>query len=128
MAQYLNTDRKKITSTRFTAMKGAREKITMLTAYDYTMAKLFDMARVDSILVGDSASNVMIGNKTTLPITLEEMIYHTRCVVNAVEYAFVVADMPFGTVHGDPQVALAAAIKMMKESGADALKIEGERR
>lgn len=125
MGNYLSTDKKKITATRFTAMKGQGEKIAMLTAYDYTMARLLDEAGVDSLLVGDSASNVMIGNATTLPITLDEMIYHARCVANGAKHAFVVADMPFGTVHGDPMVALSCAIRMMKESGADAIKVEG---
>lgn len=125
MSNYLSTDKKKITSTRLTAMKGQGEKIAMLTAYDFTMARLLDEAGVDAILIGDSASNVMIGNATTLPITLDEMIYHARCVANGVRHAFVVADMPFGTVHGDPKVALASAIRMMKESGVDAVKVEG---
>lgn len=125
MGNYLSTDKKKITATRFKAMKGLGEKIAMLTAYDYTMARLLDEAGVDALLVGDSASNVMIGNATTLPITLDQMIYHARCVANGTKHAFVVADMPFGTVHGDPKVALAAAIRMMKESGVDAIKVEG---
>ncbi|MDO5035527.1 MAG: 3-methyl-2-oxobutanoate hydroxymethyltransferase [Porphyromonas sp.] len=125
MAQYLSTDKKKITATRYTAMKASGEKITMVTAYDYTMAKLIDMGGVDSILVGDSASNVMIGNATTLPITLDQMIYHARCVANGVKYAFVIADMPFGTINSDVNASLHAAIRMMKESGVDAIKIEG---
>ncbi|MDO5016871.1 MAG: 3-methyl-2-oxobutanoate hydroxymethyltransferase [Porphyromonas sp.] len=125
MSNYLSTDKKKITATRFQAMKGQHEKIAMLTAYDYTIAKLLDEAGVDSILIGDSASNVMIGNNTTLPITLDQMIYHARCVANGAKRAFLVADMPFGTAHGDPKVALASAIRMMKESGVDAVKIEG---
>lgn len=125
MPNYLSTDKKKITATRFRAMKAREEKIAMLTAYDFSMARLLDEAGIDSILIGDSASNVMIGNSTTLPITLDEMIYHSRCVMNGVKHAFVVADMPFGTVHGDSKVALAAAIRMMKESGVDAVKIEG---
>lgn len=127
MSGYLSGDKKKMTSTRFKGMKGAGEKISMITCYDYTMACLVDEAGIDSILIGDSASNVMIGNKTTLPITLDEMIYHARCVMNGVRYAFVVADMPFGTVHGDKRVALASAIRMMKEAGVDAVKIEGGR-
>lgn len=125
MSNYLRTDKKKITATRLVAMKQQGEKISMVTAYDYTMAKLFDMGGVDAILIGDSASNVMIGNSTTLPITLDQMIYHSRCVMNGVEHAFVVADMPFGSVHGDASVALAHAIRMMKETGVDAVKIEG---
>lgn len=127
MSGYLSGDKKKMTSTRFKGMKGVGEKISMITCYDYTMACLVDEAGIDSILIGDSASNVMIGNKTTLPITLDEMIYHARCVMNGVRYAFVVADMPFGTVHGDKRVALASAIRMMKEAGVDAVKIEGGR-
>lgn len=125
MSNYLSTDKKKITAPRFQAMKGQGEKIAMLTAYDYTMARLLDEAGVDAILIGDSASNVMIGNATTLPITLDEMIYHARCVANGARHAFVVADLPFGCVHGDPRVALASAIRMMKESGVDAVKVEG---
>lgn len=125
MASYLSTDKKKITATRFMAMKGEGDKIAMLTAYDFTMARLLDEAGVDAILIGDSASNVVIGNTTTLPITLDQMIYHARCVANGAKHAFIVADMPFGTVHGDPQVALAAAVRMMKESGVDAVKVEG---
>lgn len=125
MSNYLSTDKKKITVTRLKQMKVDGEKISMLTCYDYSMAKLLDNAGVDSILIGDSASNVMIGNSTTLPITLDQMIYHARCVMNGIKYAFVVADMPFGTVHGDKYVALASAIRMMKESGVDAVKIEG---
>ncbi|MDN4754919.1 3-methyl-2-oxobutanoate hydroxymethyltransferase [Porphyromonadaceae bacterium W3.11] len=125
MSNYLTTNKKKITATRFQQMKAEGEKISMLTCYDYSMAKLLDTAGVDAILIGDSASNVMIGNSTTLPITLDEMIYHARCVVNGISYAFVVADMPFGTVHGDKYVALASAIRMIKESGVDAVKIEG---
>ena len=86
------------------AMKGEGDKIAMLTAYDFTMARLLDEAGVDAILIGDSASNVMIGNATTLPITLDQMIYHARCVANGAKHAFIVADMPFGTVHGDKHI------------------------
>lgn len=125
MSEYLSTDKKKITVTRLQQMKRDGEKISMLTCYDYTMARLLESAGVDAILVGDSASNVMMGNHTTLPITLDEMIYHARCVMNGVKYAFVVADMPFGTVHGDKYVALSSAIRMMKETGVDAVKVEG---
>ncbi len=125
MGQYLSTDKKKLTATRFTGMKATGEKIAMVTCYDYTSALLVDESGVDGILVGDSASNTMIGNPTTLPITLDQMIYHTRCVTNAVRHAFVVADMPFGTVHGDKRHALKCALRMMKESGADAIKVEG---
>ena len=97
----------------------------MLTAYDYSMAKLIDEAGMDVILVGDSASNVMAGNATTLPITLDQMIYHGRSVVNAVKRALVVVDMPFGTYQGNPILALESAVRMMKETGADCLKLEG---
>lgn len=127
MGQYLSTDKKKVTATRFTAMKAAGEKIAMVTCYDYTSALLVDASGIDAILVGDSASNTMVGNPTTLPITLDQMIYHTRCVTKAVRHAFVVADMPFGTVHGDKYHALECAIRMMKETGADAIKVEGGR-
>lgn len=127
MGQYLSTDKKKVTATRFTGMKAEGEKIAMVTCYDYTSALLVDASGVDGILVGDSASNTMMGNATTLPITLDQMIYHTRCVTNAVRHAFVVADMPFGTVHGDKHHALKCAIRMMKETGADAIKVEGGR-
>ena len=97
MAGYLITDNKKITTTRFLEMKQQGEKIAMLTAYDYTMASIIDAAGVDCVLIGDSASNVMIGNATTLPITVEQMIYHARCVSNAVKRALVLCDMPFGS-------------------------------
>lgn len=116
---------KKVTTATIKKMKAAGEKVAMITAYDYTMARLVDAAGVDIVLVGDSASNVMIGNATTLPITLDEMIYHARCVVNGVKRALVVVDMPFGTYQGNPKMALASAIRIMKESGADAVKLEG---
>jgi 3-methyl-2-oxobutanoate hydroxymethyltransferase len=106
-------------------MKLKGEKIAMLTSYDYSMAKLVDEAGIDVILVGDSASNVMAGNETTLPITLDQMIYHGKSVVKAVNRALVVVDMPFGTCSGNPLESLNAAIRIMKETGADALKIEG---
>ena len=106
-------------------MKRSGEKITMLTAYDYSLARLVDGAGVDVILVGDSASNVMAGNDTTVPITLDHMIYHAQCVVNAVDRALVVVDMPFGTYQGDSKLALKSAIRIMKESGGHAVKIEG---
>lgn len=108
-------------------MKAAGEKIAMITAYDYTMASLVDDAGIDAILVGDSAANVMAGYDTTLPITLDEMIYHCRCVVRGVKRAMVVCDMPFGSYQGDPQKGLASAIRIIKESGAQAVKIEGGR-
>ena len=106
-------------------MKRSGEKIAMLTAYDYSLARLVDGAGVDVILVGDSASNVMAGNDTTVPITLDHMIYHSQCVVNAVDRALVVVDMPFGSYQGDSKLALKSAIRIMKESGGHAVKIEG---
>jgi len=106
-------------------MKQRGEKISMLTAYDYSFARLIDGAGIDVILVGDSASNVMAGNVTTLPITLDQMIYHATSVMNGVERALVVVDMPFGTYQGNSKQALASAIRIMKESGAEAVKIEG---
>lgn len=118
-------DNRKVTTHRLIEMKQRGEKISMLTAYDYSMASIIDQAGMDVILVGDSASNVMVGNVTTLPITLDQMIYHGRSVVNAVKRALVVVDMPFGTCSGDTLKSLAAAIRIMKESGAEAVKIEG---
>lgn len=118
-------DSRKVTTHRLFEMKQRGEKIAMLTAYDYSMAKLIDQAGMDIILVGDSASNVMAGNVTTLPITLEQMIYHGGSVVKAVKRSLVVVDMPFGTCSGNPLESLKAAIQIMKETGADALKIEG---
>ena len=118
-------DKRKVTTLRFAEMKQKGEKITMLTAYDYSMAKIIDEAGVDSILVGDSASNTMIGNLTTLPITLDQMIYHARSVVNGAERALVIVDMPFGTCSGNPLKSLESAVRIMQETGADALKIEG---
>lgn len=114
-----------VTTATLAKMKHDGEKIAMLTAYDFTMAKIVDGAGIDVILVGDSAANVMAGHTTTLPITLDEIIYHASSVVRGVERAFVVVDMPFGTCSGDEQVALAAAIRIMKETGADGVKIEG---
>lgn len=118
-------DRRKVTTHRLWEMKQKGEKISVLTAYDYMMAKVIDEAGIDAIIVGDSASNTMIGNQTTLPITLDQMIYHARSVVNATKRALVIVDMPFGTCSGNPLKSLDAAIRIMKESGADALKIEG---
>ena len=114
-----------VTTATLAKMKHEGEKIAMLTAYDFTMAKIVDGAGIDLILVGDSASNVMAGHTTTLPITLDQMIYHAASVVRGVERAFVVVDMPFGTCSGDEKVALEAAIRIMKETGADGVKIEG---
>ena len=118
-------DRRKVTTRRLVEMKQRGEKIACLTAYDYSMARLVDGAGVDLILVGDSASNVMAGNVTTLPITLEPMIYHAKSVVKGVERALVVCDMPFGSYQGNSKEALANAIRIMKESHAEAVKLEG---
>lgn len=114
-----------VTTATLAKMKHDGEKIAMLTAYDFTMAKMVDAAGVDLILVGDSAANVMAGYTTTLPITLDQIIYHAASVVRGTERAFVVVDMPFGTCSGDEQVALESAIRIMKETGADGVKIEG---
>ena len=121
---------KEINSSRVTIkfleqMKSKGEKISMLTAYDYSFAKIIDEAGVDIILVGDSASNVMAGHETTLPITLDQMIYHASSVIRAVKRALVVVDLPFGTYQSDSQKALKSAIRIMKESGAHAVKLEG---
>lgn len=125
MASYLSENVSKVTTHVLHKMKINHEKIAMLTAYDYSTAKLLDIAGIDVILVGDSASNVMAGHKTTLPITLNEMIYHGVSVVRAVERAFVVVDMPFGAYQGNSKEALNSAIRIMKETGADAVKLEG---
>lgn len=118
-------DYKRITTQSLIEMKHNGEKISMLTAYDFTMAKMVDTAGVDVILVGDSASNVMAGHETTLPITLDQMIYHASAVVRAVGRALVVVDLPFGSYQSDPKEALRSAIRVMKESGGHAVKIEG---
>jgi len=115
----------KITTHVLQEMKLKQEKIAMLTAYDYSFARILDQAGIDIILVGDSASNVMAGHKTTLPITLNDMIYHASSVMRAVKRALVVVDLPFGTYQGDSKVALQSAIRIMKESGANAVKMEG---
>jgi 3-methyl-2-oxobutanoate hydroxymethyltransferase len=120
-----NDNVKKITTKHVMEMKVSGEKISMLTAYDYTMAKIIDQAGMDIILVGDSAANVMAGYSTTLPITLDQMIYHGQSVVRGVDRALVVVDMPFGTCSGNPLNSLESAIRIMKETGAGALKIEG---
>lgn len=125
MSQYLQSANKKVTTPQFFDMKRSGHKISMLTAYDYTMATIVDQGGVDSILVGDSASNVMAGNTTTLPITVDEMIYHARSVARAVKHALVVCDMPFGSYQVSTEDALRNAIKIMKLSGVDALKLEG---
>jgi 3-methyl-2-oxobutanoate hydroxymethyltransferase len=116
---------RKVTTHRLSEMKLRGEKISMLTAYDYSMAQLVDEAGLDVILVGDSASNVMAGNETTLPITLDQMIYHGTSVVKAVQRALVVIDLPFGTYQGNSRRALSSAIRIMKETAADAVKLEG---
>ena len=118
-------DNRKVTTHRLIEMKQRGEKISMLTAYDYSMAQLIDQAGMDVILVGDSASNVMAGNATTLPITLDQMIYHGKSVVKAVKRALVVVDLPFGTYQGNSKEALASAIRVMKETHADCIKLEG---
>lgn len=118
-------DYKRITTKSLIDMKANGEKISMLTAYDYTMAKIVDTAGVDVILVGDSASNVMAGHETTLPITLDQMIYHASSVVRAVYRALIVVDLPFGSYQSDPKEALRSAIRIMKESGGHAVKLEG---
>lgn len=125
MAGYLVDDTRKVTTHRLTEMKQQGKKIAMLTSYDYTMARLVDQAGVDIILVGDSASNVMAGNNTTLPITIDHMIYHASCVVRAVNRALVVCDMPFGSYQVNPTDSVKNAIRIMKESGCDAVKLEG---
>jgi 3-methyl-2-oxobutanoate hydroxymethyltransferase len=116
---------KRVTVKSLIEMKSLGEKISMLTAYDYTMAKIVDGAGVDVILVGDSASNVMAGHETTLPITLDHMIYHASSVVRAIDRALVVVDLPFGTYQSDSKEALRSAIRIMKESGGHAVKLEG---
>lgn len=118
-------EQKKITTHQLQEMKSRGEKISMLTAYDFSMARLIDGAGIDVILVGDSASNVMAGNETTLPITLDQMIYHASSVIKAVKRALVVVDMPFGTYQGNSSEALRSAIRIMKEAGAHAVKMEG---
>lgn len=116
---------KKVTTHSLQQMKDQGEKISMLTAYDFTMAKMVDAAGVDCILVGDSASNVMAGHETTLPITLDQMIYHASAVVRAVDRALIVVDLPFGSYQGDSKGALGSAIRIMKETGGHAVKVEG---
>jgi 3-methyl-2-oxobutanoate hydroxymethyltransferase len=125
MSIHTPDDSRKVTTFRLSEMKERGEKISMLTAYDYTMAGIIDRAGVDVILVGDSASNVMAGNITTLPMTLDQMIYHGKSVMKAVKRALVVVDMPFGTYQGNSKEALASAIRIMKETHADCIKIEG---
>ena len=119
------SDARRITTNTLQAMKQDGEKIAMLTAYDYSLARLVDGAGVDVILVGDSASNVMAGNETTVPITLDQMIYHASGVVKGAQRALVVVDLPFGTYQGDSKAALESSIRIMKEAGAHAVKLEG---
>ena len=116
---------KRITTKTLVDMKSKGEKISMLTAYDYTMAKIVDNSGIDVILVGDSASNVMSGHETTLPITLDQMIYHASSVVRAISRSLVIVDLPFGTYQSDPKEALRSSIRIMKESGAHGIKMEG---
>ena len=125
MAGYLVSDTRKVTTRRFIEMKEKGEKISMLTSYDFTTAGIVDRAGIDSILIGDSASNVMVGNTTTLPMTVDQMIYHARAVVNGVKRALVVCDMPFGSYQTGVHDGVVNAIRIMKESGCDALKLEG---
>src|SRR5215217_7671557 len=115
----------KITTNTLQVMKQNGERISMLTAYDFSMAQIFDDAGIDVLLVGDSASNVMAGHETTLPITLDQMIYHAQSVVRAVNRALIVVDLPFGSYQGNSDIALASAVRMMKETGAHAIKLEG---
>ncbi|MBC7903552.1 MAG: 3-methyl-2-oxobutanoate hydroxymethyltransferase [Gemmatimonadaceae bacterium] len=121
----IHKDVKKITTNTLQKMKTAKEKIAMITAYDYSFAGLFDAAGIDIILVGDSASNVMAGHETTLPITLDQMIYHASSVVRGVNRSLVVVDLPFGSYQGNSKEALISTIRIMKETGAHAIKLEG---
>ena len=122
---YLTTDKKKITTKTFSEMKAAGEKIAQLTSYDFTTAGIIDRAGIDSILVGDSASNVMAGNETTLPITIDEMIVYARAVARACKHCLVVCDMPFGSYQVSREEAVRNAVRIMKETGVDAVKLEG---
>ncbi|NND04885.1 MAG: 3-methyl-2-oxobutanoate hydroxymethyltransferase [Saprospiraceae bacterium] len=121
----MNKDVKRVTVHTLRRMKEAGEKISMLTAYDYSFATILDEAGIDVLLVGDSASNVMAGHETTLPITLDQMIYHASSVIRAIKRALIVVDLPFGTYQGNSKKALSSAIRIMKESGAHAVKLEG---
>lgn len=125
MAGYLVSDNRKVTTQRFLEMKQKGEKISVLTSYDFTTAGIVDKAGIDAILIGDSASNVMAGNQTTLPITVDQMIYHAKSVARAVQRALVVCDMPFGSYQVNAAEGVTNAIRIMKESGCDALKMEG---
>lgn len=121
----VHNDVKRITTNTLQKMKSSGKKISMLTAYDFSFAKIFDEAGIDVILVGDSASNVMAGHETTLPITLEQMIYHASSVIRGVNRCLVVVDLPFGSYQSNSDIALASAIRIMKETGAHAIKLEG---
>lgn len=121
----VNKEIKKVTTNTLQKMKAAGEKISMLTAYDYSFAKIIDSAGIDVILVGDSASNVMAGNETTLPITLDQMIYHANSVLKGIDRCLVVVDLPFGSYQSNSDIALASAIRIMKETGAHSIKLEG---
>ncbi|HPG11760.1 MAG TPA: 3-methyl-2-oxobutanoate hydroxymethyltransferase [Chitinophagaceae bacterium] len=121
----VNKEVKKVTTNTLQKMKASGEKIAMLTAYDFSFAKIIDGAGIDVILVGDSASNVMAGHETTVPITLEQMIYHAQCVIRGINRCLVVVDLPFGTYQSNSDVALASAIRIMKETGGHSIKMEG---
>jgi 3-methyl-2-oxobutanoate hydroxymethyltransferase len=121
----VNKEVKKVTTNTLQKMKAAGEKISMITAYDFSFARIFDTAGIDVILVGDSASNVMAGHETTLPITMDQMIYHAQSVIRGIDRCLVVVDMPFGSYQSNSDIALASAIRIMKETGAHAVKMEG---
>ena len=121
----ISSKAKRVTTHTLQEMKEGGEKIAMLTGYDFSMARILDDAGIDIILVGDSASNVMAGHETTLPITLDQMIYHASSVVRAVTRALVVVDLPFGSYQGNSKLALESSVRIMKESGAHAVKLEG---
>ena len=121
----VNKEIKKITTNTLQKMKAGGEKISMITAYDFSFARIFDAAGIDVILVGDSASNVMAGNETTVPMTIEHMIYHAQCVVKGIDRCLVVVDMPFGYYQSNSDIALASAIRIMKETGGHSIKLEG---
>lgn len=127
MSHYPGKEAKRVTTHTLQEMKDAGEPISMLTSYDFSLARIVDAAGIDVILVGDSASNIMAGHETTLPITLDQMIYHATSVIRAVKRALVVVDLPFGSYQGNSKEALSSAVRMMKESGAHAIKIEGGR-
>ena len=121
----INKEIKKVTTHTLQKMKTSGEKISMLTAYDFSFARIIDSAGIDVILVGDSASNVMAGNETTLPITLDQMIYHASSVIRGVDRCLVVVDLPFGSYQSNSDIALASSIRIMKETGAHSVKMEG---